>query len=96
MGKESWIDHRRRVKDEERAQRDKMALLKATNKQINRAAFAARRKIAVTNQNVGKGITGFTNALGKGLTGIANSKGVTIAARKYYGRNADLAKAIRG
>ena len=93
---ESFIDHRRRVKDEERAQRDKMALINAANRQTNRQNFSDRRKIAVKNQNVRKGITGFTNALGKGLVGIANSKAANTAAGKFFGRNADVAKAVRG
>jgi hypothetical protein len=100
MGKapkhESFIDHRRRVQDERRAQRDKMALIKAANKQTNKQNFADRRKIAVTKNNVGKGIVGFTNALGKGLTGIANSKAANTAASKFFGRGTDIAKALRG
>lgn len=93
---ESFIDHRRRVQDEKRAQKDKMALINAANKQTNRQNFSDRRKIAVTNQNVRKGITGFTNAVGKGLTGLANSKAANTAARKFFGMEADVARAARG
>ena len=103
---ESFIDHRRRVQDEKRAQKNQMDLIKATNKQINkenaafnkqvnRQNFADRRKIAVQKGAVGKGIIGFTNSVGRGVVGLANTKAANTAASKFFGMEADVAKSIR-